>query len=363
MLRLTVSFVLLALALLMPLQAQSISSRELEIDLGEFVTQAELTYPSEGEGPFPTVILFHGSGPYDMDATYITVPGGEPLSQNFKLIAERLSESGIAVLRFNKRGVLGDGEYDMAAIQASTLDRLVEDANKVIDAALEQPEVDGDALYLFGWSEGAWVAANAAAEREEVNGLILQGAPDDRIDRILPYQHLELGLTYLTEVTDGDSDGKLDLEEIGSIPPGPVSLMPAFYMYAFTSTPDNPQLNPMTDRNGDGLIDIEGELRPTIEMFLNNYAAFMPEVESSYRTADLIAEVEKPTLILHGDSDGWVPVTSAEAIAEANPDLVTLKIYQGLGHALSETENPAEDAFLVMADAPIEDMIAWVEEN
>lgn len=39
---------------------------------------------------------------------------------------------------------------------------------------------------------------------------------------------------------------------------------------------------------------------------------------------------------------------------------VTLNLYEGLGHALSMTENPAEDAFAVMDDAPIADIIDWL---
>jgi hypothetical protein len=40
---------------------------------------------------------------------------------------------------------------------------------------------------------------------------------------------------------------------------------------------------------------------------------------------------------------------------------VTLNLYEGLGHALSETETPAEDVFNVMVDQPIEDLIAWIK--
>jgi len=39
---------------------------------------------------------------------------------------------------------------------------------------------------------------------------------------------------------------------------------------------------------------------------------------------------------------------------------VTLITYPGLGHALSLTENPAEDVFAVMDDQPLEDISAWV---
>ncbi|MGB1288956.1 MAG: alpha/beta hydrolase family protein, partial [Aggregatilineales bacterium] len=273
-------------------------SRTLEINLGaDFITEAELTYPAEGNAPYPTMILFHGSGPYDMDATYATAPGEEPLSANFKLLAERLAENGIATLRFNKRGVLGDGQFDMAQVQASTLDRLVDDALVVIDTTFEQPEVDSDAVYLYGWSEGAWVIANAAQERD-VAGLIMQGAPDAGLDAILEYQYFDLAIPYLLENTDVDSDGLLTMAEVAEIPAGAVSYSGAFFFYQPGSDPENPSANSFTDNNGDGLIDIEGELRPTMELFLQNYSAFVPPVQRSYDTGSLLAELTIPTLLL-----------------------------------------------------------------
>jgi pimeloyl-ACP methyl ester carboxylesterase len=343
-------------------EATTYQTRDLEIDLGGFVTQAQLTYPSEGKGPFPTVVLFHGTGPYDMDATYFITPGAEPLSANFRLIAERLPEAGIAVLRFNKRGVNGLNDYDMEQVQqASSLDQLVADARTMIDAAKELPEVDTDALYLYGWSEGAWVAANAAQSQPEIAGLILQGPPDDAIQTVLDDQWLEIGLPYLAETIDTDGDGALSIEEAALVPPGPVALMASYFLYDRTSTPEAPIINSFVDQNGDGMISIEDELRPAVEMYLSNYEQFVPQVESSYLTGELIVAAGKPTLILQGEQDGWVPVTSAQSIADAAPDLVTLNLYPGLGHALSETMIPAEDAFLPMDDKPIADLIAWLQ--
>lgn len=337
------------------------NAHSLEIDLGGFVSQAELTTPTEGDGPFPTLILFHGTGPYDMDATYFNATGSEPLSANFRLMAERLPEAGIAVLRFNKRGVNGLNDYDMEQVQqASSLDQLVADADAVIEAAKALPEVDSDALYLYGWSEGAWVAANAAQSHPEIAGLILQGAPDDAIETILDDQWLEIGLPYLTETIDADGDGALSIEEAAAVPSGPVGLMASYFLYDRTSTPDAPLINSFVDQSRDGLISIEEELRPTVEMYLSNYAQFAPKVESSYLIGELIAAAEIPTLLLHGENDGWVPAASAQAIADAAPDFVTLNLYPGLGHALSETEVLAEDAFFPMDSAPLDDLIMWV---
>lgn len=336
------------------------TARALEIDLGEdFTTQAELTLPLDASENVPVVVLLHGSGPYDLDAN-VPNADGTIRSSNFRLIAATFAEQGIAVLRFNKRGVLGDGNYDFAQIQASTLDRLVADANAVIDAALMQQEIDADQVYVYGWSEGGVVAANVAAARDDIAGIILQGTPNGDVGTVIPYQHLELGLPYLADVTDADGDGALSLDEIATLSAGSVQLMGSFYLFDFTSTPQNPVISTRTDSNGDGLIQLEAELRPAIEFIVDNFASFLPPSEATWQTGELLVAAGVPVLLLHGTTDGWVPVTVVDELQAADPERVTVNVYEGLGHALSPTDNPALDAFDAMDAAPINDMAAWI---
>jgi hypothetical protein len=49
---------------------ETIKYRDLVIDLGNGVkTNTQLTIPAIGNGPFPGVLLVHGSGATDMNAT------------------------------------------------------------------------------------------------------------------------------------------------------------------------------------------------------------------------------------------------------------------------------------------------------
>src|SRR5215212_8300839 len=79
---------------------QTVKYRDLVIDLGNGVkTNAQLTIPAVGNGPFPGVLLVAGSGAIDMNETL------SPDSKPFWQIAQYLSERGFAVLRYDKRGV------------------------------------------------------------------------------------------------------------------------------------------------------------------------------------------------------------------------------------------------------------------
>lgn len=336
--------------------------RALTIALDEtWSSAAELTYPAEGAGPWPAVILFHGSGPVDMDAAQVDATG-KVSSANFRLLAERLSAEGFAVLRFHKRGVKKFGDYDLEQSARATTNQLIADAARVIAAAREQPEVDGGRIYLYGWSQGAQVAAHAALADEAVAGVILQGPPTSGWSETLRYQHLELGLRLLREL-DADGDGKLGVKEWLTVPAGPAALMGSFYVWAPDSTPWSPKVRADTDRDGDGQIDLEAELRPAIEALVANPAVnpmMHPANEPACSIAEIAPDLRRPVLILHGEQDGFVPVTDGEAIAAAAPEHVTLRRFPGLGHALSATEDPARDGFGPMDEAAIGALLEWL---
>lgn len=336
-------------------------TRELSIDLGDgFTTQAQFTYPAQGNGPWPTVILLHGSGPYDMDVTYATYIGAKPLSANFKLLAQRLGAQGIAVLRFHKRGVIQYGKYDQQQVMKATTNQLILDTAAVVKATRALPEVDGARLYLYGWSQGAQVATHAAAADKALAGVILQGAPTSGWGPILRYQHITLAMPLLKSKVDKDGDGKLALQEWFGVPAGPASLMGTFYVWAPDSTLFAPKFRAGIDKNDDKLIDLEGELRPAIEELIQNPAALAAH-EPARSIAEVLPELGRPALLLHGDRDGWVPVTDGEKIAAAAPDRTTFKRFSELGHALSPTADPAQDSFGVMEDAAIQAVIDWVK--
>src|SRR6185369_4322477 len=72
--------------------------REQELTVGagtEWALPATLTLPT-GTGPFPAVVLVHGSGPNDRDET---IGPNKP----FQDLAQGLASQGIAVLRYEKR--------------------------------------------------------------------------------------------------------------------------------------------------------------------------------------------------------------------------------------------------------------------
>src|SRR5215216_7323277 len=141
---------------------QTVKHRDLVIDLGNGIqTNAQLTIPAVGNGPFPGVLLIHGTGPTDMNETvdFIRIDNqtGSKIypPTPFFQIAKYLSERGFVVLRYDKRGVGANNTIQDVNVWGNlTFDDLKNDAAKALNVLTEQPEVDPNKITLIGHSEG-----------------------------------------------------------------------------------------------------------------------------------------------------------------------------------------------------------------
>ena len=130
---------------------ETIKYRDLVIDLGDGVkTNAQLTIPAVGNGPFPGVLLVPGSGNVDMNETvgYVRIDNETgtkiyPPVRPFFQIAEYLSDRGFVTLRYDKRGI-GENNtiLDSNVWGNVTSNDLKQDAEKALDIFIQQPEVD-----------------------------------------------------------------------------------------------------------------------------------------------------------------------------------------------------------------------------
>ena len=115
-----------------------------------------LTVP-HGEGPFPAVILITGSGAQNRNEELM---GHKP----FLVISDWLTRNGIAVLRYDDRGV-GKSQGDYAI--ATSVD-LATDADAAFIFLKNNPEINPKAIGLIGHSEGGLIAPIAASANPEI---------------------------------------------------------------------------------------------------------------------------------------------------------------------------------------------------
>ena len=124
-----------------------------------------LTLP-KGAGPFPAALLIAGSGPNDRD---------EALANHrpFLVLADHLTRKGIAVLRYDKRGI---GKSTGSADQATTVD-LAADAQAALTYMKSRKEINPAKIALIGHSEGAMIAPLVAAQSKDAAWVVLLAAP------------------------------------------------------------------------------------------------------------------------------------------------------------------------------------------
>lgn len=132
-----------------------------------------LTVPKEG-GPFPAVVLVTGSGPQDRDETLL---GHKP----FLVLADHLTRKGIAVLRFDDRGVAkSKGDFSKA-----TSADFATDVFAAMEYLASRKEIDSRRIGLAGHSEGGLIAPMVAAEHPDKTAFIVMlagtGAKGDAI--------------------------------------------------------------------------------------------------------------------------------------------------------------------------------------
>ncbi len=123
-----------------------------------------LTLP-KGEGRVPAVLLVSGSGPQDRDETIL---GHKP----FLVLADHLTRRGVAVLRYDDRGV---GKSTGAYAKGTTAD-FADDARAGIAFLKGHARIDAGRVGLLGHSEGAIIGALLGASKDVGFLVLLAGS-------------------------------------------------------------------------------------------------------------------------------------------------------------------------------------------
>lgn len=140
---------------------------------GDVRLAGTLTLPRGPQGPHPALVLLSGAGPQDRDSYAPIGDGWRP----FREIADALSSQGVAVLRFDDRGVGGSGG-DFASGTERTA---AHDARAALGFLRGRSDIDPGRLGLLGHSQGARVAMMVGAEDPDLVALVLMaGAADPR---------------------------------------------------------------------------------------------------------------------------------------------------------------------------------------
>lgn len=248
-----------------------------------------LTLP-DGEGPFPVVILVHGSGPSDRDETI-------GMNKPFRDLADGLAEKGIAVYRYEKRTYVYAQE--MAADTDLTLaDETILDAVKAAEVLAQQEEIDPERIFIAGHSLGGQALPAIDAElKDEIQaaGYIFLAAPARKLPELMREQY-----EFLYSLTP-DLNEEQELQKAA----------------AFAEL----------DR-----LEQTDEL-PEDELILGAYPAYWKALEQYDQVAEA-ADITKPCLVLQGEEDYQVTMEDYEIWKNhySKQENWQFRSYEGLTH-------------------------------
>ncbi|NBG88673.1 alpha/beta hydrolase [Isachenkonia alkalipeptolytica] len=297
--------------------------REETVSFGEapWILDGTLAIP-QGEGPFPGVVLIHGSGPNDRDET---VGPNKP----FKDIAQGLASSGIAVLRYDKRTYTYGEELQDAEEAVTVREETMEDALQALEYLKTRGEISNQRLYLAGHSLGGMLLPRIASETRDLEGLIYLAAPARPLGELILMQ-----MEYLAEQEGHSAVVEAQLEE-------------AREQVRRIMDPD---LSPDTDPD-----EIMG-VSPGYWLDLQQYSP----VETA-KTLDI------PMIFLQGERDYQVTMEDVEIWREALGDRDDTEFisYPELNHLFLFGEGPSIPEEYMEPDhvdqAVISDLIRWLE--
>jgi dienelactone hydrolase len=165
-----------------PAPPNGVTERDITVP-GPVPLPGTLTLPA-GKGPFPSVVLVHGSGAGDRD---LTMGAGPDQVKPYRDIAWGLAARGVAVLRYDKRTKVKPLWFFGRPFTVT--DETIDDAVAALHLARQQPELDPTRSFFIGHSLGGMLAPRIALADGHMAGVIIMaGATREKLQEAMPRQ-------------------------------------------------------------------------------------------------------------------------------------------------------------------------------
>ena len=302
-------------------QKGSFDESEVTVGSGEWKLPGTLTIP-KGDGPFPAVVLVHGSGPEDRDET---IGPNKP----FKDIAWGLASRGVAVLRYEKRSKVYTDPAKWGK-SFTVKEEVIDDALAAVYLLRNSKKIDPKRIFVLGHSNGGLLSPRIGKADPEITGLIMMaGCLTQPLEAVFLRQ-----LTYIASLN-----------------------------------------GPMTDEAKKEMAQYEQQiaivksLKPSTKssasLTLGGPASYWLDIQG-YVPAEMAKSLKQPMLIMQGGRDYQVTevdfkIWKATLSSRTN---VTFKLYPDLNHLFMTgvgKATPAEYAIPgSVAQTVIDDITSWI---
>ena len=252
-----------------------------------------LTLP-EGEGPFPAVVLVHGSGSSNMDEKVGKLTP-------FRDIALGLAQRGVATIRYDKRSFAHGLKMILDRKHPITVwEETIEDALLAAQLLRGDSRIDAGRVFLAGHSMGAMLAPRIECSGGDFRGLILLAGSPRRLEEIM--------LDQMAEMMAG---------------------MPGFAK----NIAEKQQKK--FEKLFEGLYDLSDEEAKVKKVGGGTTLYYFKDMGQP-TVAQWLEQIRKPMLVLQGEKDLQAKAAVDFAMYKellSDRDNVTFRLYPGLNHA------------------------------
>ncbi|RZJ74170.1 MAG: alpha/beta fold hydrolase [Flavobacterium sp.] len=308
-----------------------------------------LTLPKK-EGNYPAVVLISGSGPQNRDEEVLD-------HKPFLVLADHLTRNGIAVLRYDDRGV-GESTGNFAS---ATTDDFASDAEAAFNYLKTRKEINKKKIGLAGHSEGGTIAPIIASRNEDMAFIVLMAGSTIPGDELLLLQNYMLG--------KASGMPEAELVKLGGINKK---------IYDVLKQENNPdamkqRLNTIFETEMRPILVSKGIPQGQVKEYMEAQVVAMTSPWYvhfiRYNPGPALEKVRCPILAINGDKDQQVTsVANLAAVKRATEKSgnkkVTVKELPGLNHLFQEsaTGSPQEYGTIEQTFSPValNEISAWI---
>jgi alpha/beta superfamily hydrolase len=317
----------------------------------EITLAGTLTLP-DLEGTFPAVILVSGSGPQNRDSEVF----GHKI---FLVIADYLTRNGIAVLRYDDRGIgASTGIHDTC----STYD-FSTDAEAAFKYLQKRKEINPKQIGFIGHSEGGIIAPMVALRNKEVASIILLAAPGIKGDSLLFLQS-KLEAKRVLKSNDKEIEKVLNnrRQQDSIILHTTDTKQMEISLTTFFEEIFDEQMPSSTPKEKNDFV--QQAVKTCISKYYQYFVKYDPVLA--------LTQVRCPVLALNGEKDMQVPAEEnlnaiQKTLLEVGNTNITIKKFSRLNHLFqtSQTGSISEYAQIeeTFSQEVLEIMLDWLKEN
>jgi pimeloyl-ACP methyl ester carboxylesterase len=284
------------------------------------------------------VILISGSGPQDRNEEVLN-------HKPFLVLSDHLTRNGIAVLRYDDRGV---GESEGLFAQATSKD-FAEDVVAAIEYLKSRKEIEGKAIGLIGHSEGGMIAPMVASENTDVDFIVLLAGPGIQLKELLLLQQDKTG-----EAEGVPEQMRISMRELASgmfeFIEANINLPKDDLRTGLTKLMEN-SYEKLSDEEKQMLGAKDNFIGQQTRMATSDWYLYLMRFSPDY----FLSKVVCPVLAVNGEFD--LQVTSKEnlegireSLNRANNKQLTIHEFKGLNHLFQKTETGAPSEYGILEE-------------